>query len=221
MWQRLSKKQSLYFGLAVLEYDFDSPASGVNLPCFEEINACVGCKQAVPSAMLTSTHEKDSDLNSSENGIIHDIVAFELSTVFLQLKPLAKSNQSRCGHFTIFGLVFGLSILTDFYHANPMTFYVAAMDETDKFLVRKPAVGQYIPELYSFTDSTLYHLLCKVGFGHVVFLFPFTEYLAVIFGLATAAKFIGAHPVIAILALLSDDVEIEKKLRHSVDDSHA
>lgn len=92
--------------------------------------------------MLTSTHEKDSDLNSSENGIIHDIVAFEFSTVFLQLKSLAKSNQSRCGHFTMFGL-------------------------------------------------------------------------------ATAAKFFGIHSVIAILALLSDDVEIEKKLRHSVGDSHA
>ena len=61
-----------------------------------------------------------------------------------------------------------------------MTFYVAAMDETDKFLVREPAVGQYIPELYPFTDSPLYHLLCKIDFGHVVCLFPFTEYLVVI-----------------------------------------
>ncbi len=58
-------------------------------------------------------------------------------------------------------------------------------------------------------------------FGHGVCLFPLTEYLAVMFGLATAAKFLGAHPVIALLALLSDDVEIEKKLRHSVGDSHA
>lgn len=41
------------------------------------------------------------------------------------------------------------------------------------------------------------------------------------FGLATATKFLGAHSIIALLAFLSDDVEIEKKLRHSVGDSHA
>lgn len=40
-------------------------------------------------------------------------------------------------------------------------------------------------------------------------------------GLATAAKFLGAHPVIALRALLSDDVEIEKKLRHFVGGSYA
>lgn len=208
-------------GLAILEYDFECPAPGVNLPCFEEINVSVSSKQPVPFAVLSPTHEKDSDLYPSENGVIHNIVAFEFATVFLQFKSLAKSDQGRCGHVTIPGMVFGLSILADFYHAQPMTFYMSAMDETDNFLVGEPTVGQYISELYPFADSPLYHLLCKFDFGHVVCLFPFTEYLAVMSGRATAAKFLRTHPVSAFPALFTDDVEIEKKLRHSVGDGHA
>jgi hypothetical protein len=102
-----------------------------------------------------------------------------------------------------------------------MAFYMSAMYEPDNILIGKPTVCQYIAEFYTAANGSLYHLLGKLDLGHVIFILTPAEHLAVMFGSTASLEFLGAHAVIAILALLSDQGKVEKHLRHSVGDSHA
>lgn len=207
-------------GLAVLEHDFKSPASGICLPCLEEIHSRVGCKKSVPFAVLGPAHKKDSYRDTSERGIKHDIIAFEPAAVLLQLELFAKLHKSGCCEIPMFGMVFCLAVLSDLYHAEPMAFDMAAMNEPDNLLIGKPAVCQHITELYAMSDGPLYHLFCKLDFRHVIFMLALAEHLAVMFCGATPFEFSGAHAVVPFLPFLTDDGEVEKHLRHSVGNSH-
>ena len=208
-------------GLAVFEHDFKSPSSGVYLPCLEEIHSSVGCKQSVPFTVLCTAHKEYPYRNTSERGIKHHIVAFKLSAVLLQLEFLPELNKSGSCEISVSGLVFCLAFLSDLYHAEPMAFDMSAMDEPDNILIGKPTVCQYIAEFYTAANGSLYHLLGKLDLGHVIFILTPAEHLAVMFGSTASLEFLGAHAVIAILALLSDQGKVEKHLRHSVGDSHA
>ena len=110
-------------------------------------------------------------------------------------------------------MVFCLAFLSDLCHAEPMASGMSVMDESNNLLIGKPTVCQYITELYAMSDGSLYHLLCKLDFGHVIFLLALAEHLAVMFGSTAPFEFFGTHAVIAILSLLSDDGEVEKHLR--------
>lgn len=206
--------------LAVLEHYFKGPSSGICLPCLEEIHFGVGCKQSVPFAALRSAHKKDSNRNTSERSVKHHIVAFELPAVLLQFEFLSKLHKRGSGEVSVFGMVFCLAVLTDFYHAEPMAFDMSAMDEPDNLFIGKPTVRQYVAELYATADGPLYHLLGKLDLGYVVFLLSFAENITVMFDSTAPFEFPGAHAVVAILSLLSDNGEVEKHLRHSVGDSH-
>lgn len=72
-------------GLAVLEHDLKHPASGVCLPCLEEIHSSVGREQSVPFAVLSSAYKEYPYRNTPERGIKHDIVTFEFAAVLPQL----------------------------------------------------------------------------------------------------------------------------------------
>ena len=207
-------------GLAILEYHFKSPASGIYPPCLEEIHCGIGCKQSVPFAVLCTPHKKDSHLDPSERGVKHDIVAFELAAIFLQFEFFAKLHKCGSREIPMFGMVFCLAVLADLYHAEPMAFYMSAMNEPDNIFIGEPAVSQYIAEPYAPFDSPLYHIFGKFYLGHVVFLLPLTEHLADVFGGMSTFEFFVAHAVIAFLSLLPDDGEVEKNLRYPIGDRH-
>lgn len=208
-------------GLAILEHDFKSPASGIYLPSFEEIQPGVGSKQSVPFAMTCTADEEYPYRHASERSVKHEVVAFESAAVLREFKFLAKFHKCGSGEVSMFGLVFCLAVLADLYHAEPMAFDVPAMDEPDNILVGKPAVGQDIAKLYAPADGSPYHLFGQFYLGHVIFLFSLTKRLAVMFGGATPFEFYGTHAIVAFLALLSDYGEIKKNLGNSVGDSHA
>lgn len=73
-------------GLAILEYHFKSPASGIYPPSLEEIHYGIGCNQSVPFAVLGPAYKEYPYRNTSKRGIKHDIVAFELAAVLLQFE---------------------------------------------------------------------------------------------------------------------------------------
>ena len=207
-------------GLAILEYHFKSPASGIYTPGLEEIHCGIGCKQSVPFAVLGPAYKEYPYRDTSERGIKHDIVAFELAAVLLQFEFFTEFHKCWSRKVSVFGMVFCLTVLSDLYHAKPMAFDMAAMDELDNLLVGKPTVCQHVAEPYASTDGPLYHLLCKLNLGHVIFLLTLAKRLAVMFRDTTPFEFPGAHAVVPFLSFLSDDGEVEKHLRHSVGDSH-
>ena len=207
-------------GLAVLEYYFKGPAPGICLSCLEEIHSGVGCEQAVPFAVLRPAHKEYPYRYTSESGIKHDIAAFEFSAVILQFEFFAKFHKCRCREITMFGMIFSLAVLSDLHHAEPMASDTAAMYEPDNLLIGKPAVGQYITEPQPPSDSPLYHLFGEFYLGHVVFLLPLTEHLAVVLGRTASVEFLRAHAVVAPLSLLSDNCEIKKNLRNSIGGRH-
>ena len=207
-------------GLAILEHDFKRPASGIYLPCLEEIQPGVGRKQSVPFAMLGPADEEYPYRHSVECGVKHDIVAFEFAAVLLELEFLAQLDKRRCREVSMPGMVFCLSVLADLDHAEPMAFDVTAMDEPDNLLVGKPAVGQDVTELHTFADGSFYHLFGKFYLGHVVFLLPLAEHFAVMFGSVTPHEFFFTHAIVPFFALLPDDGEIKKNLGNSVGDGH-
>lgn len=128
--------------LAILEYHFKSPASGIYPPSLEEIHSGIGCKKSVPFAVLRSPHKKYSYRNPSERCVKHDIVAFELSVALLQFEFFSEPHKCGGREIPMFGMVFCLAVLADLYHAEPMAFYMAAMYESDNLFIGKPAVCQ-------------------------------------------------------------------------------
>lgn len=169
---------------------------------------------------MRPSHKEYPYRNTSERGVKHDIAASEPAAVLLQLELFPKFHKSGSREVSVFGVVFCLAVVTDLYHAGPMAFNVAAMDEPDNLLVRKPAVRQYVSKLYASADSPLYHLFCEFYLGHVVFILPLTEYIAVMFGGVAPFEFFGTHAVVAFLPLLPHDCEIKKNLGNSIGDSH-
>lgn len=125
-------------GLAILEHDFMGHASGIYPPSLEEIHSGVGCKQTVPFSALCPWLKKDSDRDSAELVIIHDIVAFELAAILLHLEILAKLHKGGSREIRMFGMVFCLAVLTDLYHPDPMAFHTATMNETAIYPGPKP-----------------------------------------------------------------------------------
>ncbi len=207
-------------GLAILEYHFKSPASGIYTPGLEEIHCGIGCKQSVPFAVLGPAYKEYPYRDTSERGIKHDIVAFELAAIFLQFEFFTEFHKCGSREIPMFGMVFCLAVLADLYHAEPMAFYMSAMNEPDNIFIGEPAVSQYIAEPYAPFDSPLYHIFGKFYLGHVVFLLPLTEHLADVFGGMSTFEFFVAHAVIAFLSLLPDDGEVEKNLRYPIGDRH-
>ena len=207
-------------GLAILEYHFKSPASGIYTPGLEEIHCGIGCKQSVPFAVLGPAYKEYPYRDTSERGVKHDIVAFELAAIFLQFEFFTEFHKCGSREIPMFGMVFCLAVLADLYHAEPMAFYMSAMNEPDNIFIGEPAVSQYIAEPYAPFDSPLYHIFGKFYLGHVVFLLPLTEHLADVFGGMSTFEFFVAHAVIAFLSLLPDDGEVEKNLRYPIGDRH-
>ena len=208
-------------GLAVLEHDFKRPTAGVDLPRLNKIEAGVGGEQSVPFAVLCPTHEEYPYRHASKNSIVNDIVALEFAAVLLQFEFLAEFYKRRSGEIAMLRVIFCLAILADLYHAEPMALYMTAVDETDNVLVGEPAVRQDIAELYTFAYRPLYHLFGKLELGHVVCLLATAEYLAVMLRLMTALKFSGTHPVVTLLPLFSDYVEVKENLRDAICHRHA
>lgn len=203
-------------GLAVLEHDFKRPASGVDLPRLNKIKAGVSGEQSVPFAVLRPAHEEYPDGYASKDSIVYYIVALEFAAVLLQLEFLAKFYKRRGGEIAMLGVIFCLAVLADLYHAEPMTFYMTAVDETYNVLVCEPAVRQNIAELYAFAYRPLYHLFGKFELGHVVCFFALLQDLAVMLSLMPALKFFGTHPVVTLLPLFSDYVEVKENLRDAI-----
>ena len=207
--------------LAIFEHDFQTPSSGVDFPCLEELHFGVRGKQAVPFAMGGASYKKDSNLDSTENGVKHDIVALEASAVFPQSELLAFLYKGRSREVAVFRMILCLSALADLYHPEPVALGVKAVDEPDYLLVGEPAVGQNIPELDFVFDGSLDHLLEKLNLALVIFLFPGFEGLAGSFGHMAPFAFLGAHAVISGFAFLSEYGEIKKHLRDAVGHGNA
>lgn len=208
-------------GLAVLEHDFKRPTSGVDLPRLNKIEVGVSGEQSVPFAVLCPAREKDSDRYASKDSIVYDMVALEFAAVLQQLEFLAEFYRRRGGEIAMLRVIFCPAVLADLYHAQPMALYMTAVNETDNVLVGEPAVRQDTAKPYAFAYRPLYHLFGKFELGHVVCFFALPQDLAVMLRLMTALKFFGAHPVVALLPLFSDYVEVKENLRHTVCHSHA
>lgn len=208
-------------GLAVLEHDFNSPPSGVYLPCLEESKLRVGGEKAVPFAMPGTSHEENPYGHTSKRGVKHDIIAFEPAAVLLQLESLSEFDKGGGREVSMSGMVSYPAVLADFYHARPVAFHMTAMDEPYNVLVGKPTVRQHIAELYATADGPPYHLPGKLDFGHVVFLLAFAKHLAVVFGRTAPFEFPGAHAIVPCPAFFSDNRKVKKNLGDSVCHGHA
>ena len=147
-------------------------------------------------------------------------MTFELTTVFLYTEFLTFLDHGRCGEVPVISMIFRLTVLTDFYHAQPMTSGLEPGDESDNILACKPTVSQHIVELDLMPDGTSDHLHGKCYLGLVIFHFSLPENRAVMPGNMTTTDFLYTHTVVSILAFLSQQTEVKKKLGDSIGYAH-
>lgn len=94
------------------------------------------------------------------------------------------------------------------------------MNWTISLLVNQLSANN-IAELYPFAYGPFYHFLGKFYFGHVIFLLPLPESLAVVNSRMPTLTFRGAHAVVAILSLFAFEGEVKENLGNPVGDRHA
>lgn len=206
--------------LALLEDDLLGPAPRINPVCLEESQREVSREQSTPRTTLAATNEEEPDMRVCEDYIGTHVPASELTTVLL-LTPLVQFlDDGRSRKVLAIKAVLGLALLTDLYHSDVVVLDMAGADELDNLATCEPAVSQHIAEAYPMLDSPADHLYGEVNLAHRVLaeagmdgsvLIPL---YAVSFG-----KFLLAHPIVALPALLAQDGKIEQHLADAVSDA--
>lgn len=207
--------------LAILEHDLQAPASGVYLPCLEEIQSGVCGEKAVPFGALGSLCEEDPHGHTSVCDIERHIVAFEPAAVFLLALLLAKFHKLRGSEVLAVRLILCSSFLSDLYHSEPVAFTAFVAKEPHQFLASEPAVSKHIREPHTPGYGASDHFQGKINLGCVICLFPLVKKVARLLAHVSGCKFLRAHSVVAFLALLTHKLEFKEKFGDPIRYRHA
>ena len=203
--------------LAFLEDDLLGPASGVNLVCFGESQREVSREQSAPWATLAAANEEEPDMRVCKDDIGTHVPATELTTVLL-LAPLVQFlDDGRGCKVLALKAVLGLALLTDLYHSDVVAPDMTGADELDNLGTCEPAVSQHIAEAYLMPDSPADHLYGEVNLAHRVLVKAGLDGCVLIpLYAVSSGKFLLAHPIVALPALLTKDAEVEQHLADAV-----
>ena len=203
--------------LTLLEDDLLRPASRVNPVCLEESQREVSREQSAPWTSLAATDEEQTDLGVCKVDIGTDVPALELAAVLL-LAPLVQflDNGRSCELLT-FEAVLGLAFFTDLYHADVVTLDMTGADEAHYLGTCKPAVSQYISEVYLMLDSPANHLYGEVYLAHGILInTPLYGNVIIPFCGVSSGEFLLAHSIVAFPAFFSEDGKVEEHLADTV-----
>ena len=201
--------------LTFLEYDFQRPAPGVNPVSLEEVELAVGGDESVPFATLVPLGEEQTDITAGEGHIDCDVVATDTTAVAASLLWLVKEDSKLIGCVLLtFICVLRLAHLD---HTEIVASDVAGSDEQDDLCTGKPAVGQYIVEMYLALDDTAYHLNHQRNLAPVVLLNAHGGVGTFVMLLGeTGIELLLLQSVVPLLALLSDEGEVEQHLADAI-----
>lgn len=204
--------------LAILEHDLQRPAHGVNSDGLLEIQAGVGCDDAVSVRFLVALAEEQPHVSSCKLDIHRDVVITQLSA------PVA----SVLGMVEHLGELLGCVLPTFIYvlrlahlnHAKVVALRVAGRDELDDFGTCEPAVGQHVVEANLMLDDALNHLNYQRNLARVIFLNTLGRWaVGSMFLGETCVELLLLQTVVAQLAFLAQEREVEQHLRLAVGDS--
>lgn len=205
---------------AVFEYDFQTPATGIDFPCFKKRERCISGKQTVPASMVCPSDKEDSYGHICKHCVHHDIVTLELLAVLFVF--LESSDKLRSCKIAAGGMVFGSAFFTDLYHSHPMALVSSGVNEIYKILAGEPAVRQNIAKFDSMSDGTCYHLLGKLRLFLLVGSFALFEVIIIrTLDSMASGKFFVTHSIVTILSFFAYNVKIKKQLRETVSHCHA
>ena len=206
--------------LTLLEDDLLRPSSGVNLVCLEESQREVCREQSVPRASLAATDEEQADLGVCKDDIGTDVPALELAAVLLLAPFVQLLDNGRSCEVLTFEAVLGLAFFTDLYHADIVTLDMTGADEAHYLGTCKPAVSQYISEADLMLDGSANHLYGEVNLAHGILInTPLYGNVIIPFYGVSSGKFLPAHSIVALPALLAQDGKIEQHLTDAVSDA--
>lgn len=203
--------------LCLLEDDFQGSSLSIDFICAEEVKSSVSGYQTIPSGILTSLDEKQTNLSVCKDHISYHIIATQLSIVFTPFPFGEQLYQSRCRKVFALKMIFRSSVLTDFNHAQVVTFHVAGTNKANNILACKPIVSQNIPEFHAFTYGSFYHVNHKTDFACRIFVDSFLQGILFVTGLGEAVfEFLGGHTKISFSPFFTKKCKIENHLGCSV-----
>ena len=210
--------------LAVLYDHLQTPSSGIEFPCPEEIKRDVGGEQTVPLAIPASLYKENPDRYAVKSCVSDDIIRPELAAVFDLFLLLGLPGKGGYAYFTVFSLEAGLSLtfvrLADLYHPEPMALDVTGFYKPYNICAGKPAVSQHIFEPELVFDCPADHLFGKLNLGHPVFTLSFLVHIRVAFKTPASLDFLVAETIPAFLSGFSNKGEVKQKLRPAVGERH-
>ena len=208
----LSESQVL---LALLEYDFQGPAHGIDPVGLEEVEFLVGGDEPVPFATLVSLGEEQADTAACKGHVCGDVPASQTSAVLAPLLGFVDEGCELVGRILLtFIYVLRLAHLD---HTEIVASDVAGSDEQDDLCAGKPAVGQHIVEMNLALDNATDHLNHQCNLALVVLLDAFgcMGFLVVLLG-ETGIELFLLQAVVSLLACLSDNGEVKQYLADAV-----
>ena len=211
----LSESQVL---LALLEYDFQRPTSGVNPIGLEEIELAIGGNESVPLATLVSLGEEQTDIAPCKDDIHSDVPASQTTAVLASLLGFVEDGCELVGRVLLtFIYVLRLAHLD---HSEIVAPDVAGSDEQDDLCTGKPTVGQHIVEMNLALDDATDHLNHQRNLALVVLLDAFgCMRLLVVFLGESGIKLLLLQTVVPVLAFLSDKSKVKQHLADAIGDA--
>ena len=204
--------------LTLLEDDFQRPTSGVNPVGFEEVELPVCGNESVPLAPLVTLAEEQTDVAACKADIDGDVPTSQSAAILTTLfRMVEESDELVSGVLLTFIYVLRLAHLD---HTEIVASDVTGSDEKDDLCTGKPTVGQYIVKVYLTLDNTAYHLNHQGNLALVVLLDALGGMGAFRMLLAeTRVKLLLLQAVVALLAFLTDNGEVEQHLADAVSDA--
>lgn len=201
--------------LTLLKDDFQGPAPGVNPVGLEEVELPVCGNESVPLAPLVTLGEEQADIAACKADVDSDVVAFQTTAEAASLLGFVEE-----GHELVGSVLLAFVCILRLAHLNHTKIVASDMmgsDEQDDLCTGKPAVGQHIVEMYLALDNTAHHLNHQGNLALVVFLYALGSMGAFRMLLGeTHIKLLLLQTVVALLALLPDNGEVEQRLADAV-----
>ena len=203
--------------LAFLEDDLLGPAPGVNPVCLEESQREVSREQPAPWAALAAANAEEPDMRVCKDDVGTHVPALELAAVLLLASLVLLLDNGRSREILVLETVLGLALLADLYHSDVVALDVTGADELDNLATCEPAVSQHIAEAYLMLDSPADHLYGEVYLVHRILVKAGLDGRVLIpLYAVSSGKFLLAHPIVALPALLAKDAEVEQHLADAV-----
>ena len=201
--------------LAVVISHLGSPAGSVRPVCLEKAEREVCGEQSVPLSFPATLREEQADGGSCKLDINGAVSALQRPVVLGKPLLLKLLDNLVSRQVTPLSVVFGL---TQFNHAQQMTLYMTAGNQTDEIGTGKPTVHQQIVETDATLDGVLYHVNGLVGLLHGVLLDALLNTLPRIVGRETLAALLVRQSLllVGLPAFLSVEREVKEQLAHTV-----